>query len=274
MRKGQLPMHTLSIDDLIRRDAKTFRNLDIPEPDHGRPEAWLRLPCPFCGRGGRRPPAVINYGIGWFGCHACGVRKSASYDLSAAARFGAVLRRAAWTAWRKFPGVLTLDEARSYAGERLSVYAGPDDGSCADAGALERWEKEADGEDQLDSYVLQALNCDLIDYARKLFRQQEREIPEAAGSSRPEDEWRTQWLAGLLDSKTFEDWEHMRDSGHFGQSDYPVLYMLHIEGYTRAEVEALLREKAGWTQQQFRERLDAEKRALAQAFYQDQHTSP
>jgi hypothetical protein len=172
-------------------------------------------------------------------------------------------------AWREFPGVLTLDEARSHANERLAIYAGPDNGAWADSGALERWEKETDDQDELDRYVLRALNCDLTDYGRKLIRDKQREPqPVRKADETDNDGALVSYFAGLLDSKSFEDWEYMRDSGRFPRQDYPLLYALKVDGLTRAEVETLLREQAGWTQDEFQARLAAEKAALAQAFYQ------
>jgi hypothetical protein len=258
-----------TITDVLCRECGF--GLDVPEGD-----GWVRMICPFCGRSGgganrgaQRSPAAVNHGVGWFVCHACGVRRSASYDGTIASRFAAVLRQAAWAAWRQFPGVLTLDEARSYANARLSVYAGPDDGSCAEAGALERWEKKAESEGQLDRFVLHALNCDLLDYARKLIRARRREIP--AGNSTlsgwhdesAPDGWRAGFLAAQLDAKAFEDWEHMRDTGHLDSSRYPVLYAIHIDGLTRQEVADAL----GWSLAAVKRQIEHEKITLAKDYY-------
>src|SRR6185437_4289403 len=133
-----------NITDALRRECGF--GLEVPEGD-GRNQ-WVRIPCPFCGAEGRRSPAAVNHNIGWFVCHRCGERRSATKDLTAATRFVAVMRQAAFAAWRQFPGVLKLAEARSYAKERLAVYAGPDDGRWADSGALRRWEKECESEGQ------------------------------------------------------------------------------------------------------------------------------
>jgi hypothetical protein len=273
-----------TITDVLRRDCGF--GLDVPKGD-----GWLRMPCPFCGRSGgtanqgaQRAPAAVNHRVGWFTCHACGVRRSATYDSSVASRFTAVLRQAAYAAWRQFPGVLTLDEARSHANERLAVYAGPDDGSCAEAGALERWEKKTEGnESQLDRYVLHALNCDLLDYGRKLIRRAEREKPAGDGSACAYDEhdgspgaaprpgadgkarvWRGDFfLTRLLDTKSWEDWEYMRDSGQFEQSRYPLLYATKIDGLTRDEVADV----TGWSLSTVKARIADEKRRLAAEYY-------
>jgi len=58
------------------------------------------------------------------------------------------------------------------------IYAGnPIDGD-ADAGQIEEWTEQVKGNpDQLDRFVLQALNCDLLNYARGRLRQNKRETP-------------------------------------------------------------------------------------------------
>ena len=230
-------------------------------------EGWLRLEdCPFCGQGGRRSPAVIKHDIGFFICHSCKERRSTSYDDSCAARFGMVLKGAAWKAWRTFPGVFTLDEARSYAGERLCVYDGPDNGSCADAGALRRWEKAAgDDEGKLDSYVTQALNCDLIDEARKLLRRMHHEVPEGIGTSAlpGEEPDKNDYLTKLLETKSYEDWEYIRNCGLFPRDKYGVLHATKIDGMTQEEVK----ETMGWTERQLQKRLEAERQELIRNFY-------
>jgi hypothetical protein len=257
-----------TITDVLRRDCGF--GLDVPEGN-----GWLRMPCPYCGRSGgvanqgaKRSPAAVNHGIGWFVCHACGVRCSASYDPSVASRFVAVLRQAAWAAWRQFPGVLTLDEARSYANERLAVYAGPDDGSCAEAGALERWEKKAQSESELDRFVLHALNCDLLDYARKLIRAADRETPAGDGRSEAlaedasgEATGHEDYLARLLGTKTWEDFRYIEDAGYL--DGFPLLRAWKLDGMTLAEIAETL----GWTEYQLRQRLEQEKRELAARFY-------
>jgi hypothetical protein len=207
----------------VMRALEDVLGAELPEG-----KGWLRMPeCPFCGKGGRRSPTVVNHDAGWFVCHSCGERRSASYDDSAAARFAEVRWQAAWVAWRKFPGAFTLDKARSFANERLCVYAGPDNGSCADAGALERWEKEAEGADipeaMVDRYVMHALGRDLFDEGRRLLNLKRREVPEGIGTSviPGEDPEKVDYLTKLLEAKAFKDWEYMSDSGHFPPGPLP-----------------------------------------------------
>jgi len=177
------------------------------------------------------------------------------------------LRTAAYKAWRTFPGVLSLDEARSYANERLSVYADPDDGSCADSGALERWEKDAGSEDQLDRYVLQALNMDLIDYGRKLIGQVKHEVSASDAAQIVEhadtvhEQWRIIHLTELLDAKGYEDWTQMKTGGYL--NDCPLLRAWKLDGMTQQEIADTL----GWSLAKVERKIADEKAKVRKEFY-------
>lgn len=147
------------------------------------------------------------------------------------------------------------------------MYAGPDDGTWAESGALARWEKKAASQDQLDSFVLHALNCDLIDRAGKLIRQKDREVLEGAGHG-PEQAWRPQWLTALLDTKAYNDWEHMSDRGWLDGCAF--LRAWKVDQMTISEIVQALQNHepdGGWSEWKVRQRIDQEKKNLAKQFY-------
>jgi hypothetical protein len=191
--------------------------------------------------------------------------------LSAASRFRHVLRQAAYAAWRKFPGVLSLDDARSYANERLALYASDGDGSSADSGALRGWQEAVSELDDphaaLDRYVMQALTCDLSDYARGLINRKGSEIPAGDGERQgvdPNDETRPnprEFLVGLLNAKSWDEWRWMDRHGWL--ASFPMLKALHIDGMTREEMAETL----GWSTATLDRRIAEEKEALAEKFY-------
>ena len=138
---------------------------------------WLRFPCPFCGK----ERAAINYALDLFVCyHAdCRVRIWAKHRFADPAGYlphrfqfqvdQAVRNvRAKWGRWIDDIDARDKGEdAAQYARQRLIEY---DSGS-----EMDNWESKVDGNpDQLDRFVLRALNCDLHDWAKKLKRQRER----------------------------------------------------------------------------------------------------
>lgn len=202
------------IDDVLRSRLGTFRDAGIPEPVGGK--RWLRFPCPFCG--GDR--AAISYEVGYFECyHAdCRERLSATGDNSVVGRFRLQIRQAARNITADFPylfrGERGFSEVRNYAAERVMVYAGSRIDGDADAGMLDEWEADVMGNpDQLDRYVLRALNCDLKDYAKSKLRQKRRETPAEPAN--------------------------MKASGYVSAGNldgYPVLRMRYVEGLTQDQI--------------------------------------
>jgi hypothetical protein len=161
------------IDDVIRRKLGTFCDAGIPEPSPGR--KWQRFDCPFCGKS----RAAINYNAGYFVCyHAdCQVQLSAEGEPSVVARFRPQIRQAVYAirtlydSWR-----FGWQEVYNFAAERVCIYAGKPDDHDADAGKLDDWEIDVKGDpNQLDRYVLHALNRDLADWARAEVRRRARQ---------------------------------------------------------------------------------------------------
>jgi hypothetical protein len=202
------------IDDVVRQTLGTFNDAGIPGPVEGK--RWLRLPCPFCG--GDR--AVISYEVGYFECwhKDCRVRLSATGDISDVRRFWLQIEQAARNLAGKFPHLFgnesAFREAQNYAAERVVVYAGSPTEGDSDAGQLAEWEDQVKSDpDQLDRFVLQALNSDLLDYAKARLRQNRRELPLA-----PESIKASGYVSG-------------------GNLDaYPVLHMRYAEGKTREQI--------------------------------------
>jgi len=212
-------MHPRRIDDVLRSRLGTFRDAGIPEPVEGK--RWLRFPCPFCG--GDR--AAISYEVGYFECYRpdCRQRLSATGDTSVVRRYWPQIEQAARNLAARFPFLfrseIALREAKNYAAERIVIYAAdPIDGD-ADAGQLEEWTEQVKGNpDQLDRFVLQALNCDLLDYAKAKLRQNRRETPVEPGGFA---------VSGYVSGGNLDD--------------YPVLHMRYAEGMTRVQIARELR---------------------------------
>jgi len=94
------------------------------------------------------------------------------------------------------------------------IYAGkPIDGD-SDAGQLDEWIEQVKGNpDQLDRFVLQALNYDMLNYARGRLRQNKRETPvEPEGFA----------VSGYVSGGNL--------------NAYPVLRMRFVEGMTRVQI--------------------------------------
>ena len=202
------------IDDVLRSRLGTFRDAGIPEPVKGK--RWLRFPCPFCG--GDR--AAISYEVGYFECYRpeCRERLSATGDTSVVRRYWPQIEQSARNLAAKFPFLfrseIALREAKNYAAERVVIYAGnPIDGD-SDAGQLEEWTEQVKGNpDQIDRFVLRALNCDLLDYAKAKLRRNKRETLVAPESLA---------VSGYISGGNLDD--------------YPVMHMRYAEGMTREQI--------------------------------------
>jgi hypothetical protein len=152
------------IEDMIRREAGDFA-LKLPEPDKSK--HWIRLACPFCGK----PRAAINYRSNVFVCfHAdCQRKVCADSESWLYWRFKPQIIQAVSNTKSKYGKWVRREELRQQAAARVVEYE--------DSGQLESWEGDVGGDpDQVDRYVLRALNCDLLDHAKKLVRAKRREI--------------------------------------------------------------------------------------------------
>lgn len=143
-------------------------NPALPESDESNPK-WLRFPCPFCGR----DRAAINYRLNLFACyHAdCMVTLSARHRNADPAgelahRFQlqidqAVRNRRVRLAANRMTG--QTEDLRQYAYQRLIEYD--------QSGELDDWREQVKNDpDQLDRFVLQALNGDLGNWIAKGIR--------------------------------------------------------------------------------------------------------
>jgi hypothetical protein len=182
----------VSITDELCRHLGTYRTPELPE-DTGKLGWSKHFPCLFCGADGKKT-AAINYGIGYYKCFRC------KHDVSAGTyrdrvligdecvdcivpagtgpvfRFRAQIAQAARTINDKLPDYAPHDDALSYARLRVLVYAGEPDIKDADAGKLPVWEDRAQFDfNEVDRFVLAALNADLMDWADKRARQVRRE---------------------------------------------------------------------------------------------------
>lgn len=83
-------MEPRTIADLLR--SLCGSHLQVPEGP-----GWQRMPCPFCGVGGDRPPGVVHWDKQFLYCHACEVAKSVRCH-TAFSRFRDALHRSAWSA--------------------------------------------------------------------------------------------------------------------------------------------------------------------------------
>jgi hypothetical protein len=136
----------------------------VPEPDGRR---WQRLDCSFCDD--TNQSAAVNHDAGWFECYRESCRKviHTGRDCSAVKRFDSQIRQAANNVHAKYGGWVSFREAESVAQELVLGYANGKPGGPNDAGRLPDWEMDCKGDpDQLDRFVLHALNCDLLDYAK------------------------------------------------------------------------------------------------------------
>jgi hypothetical protein len=211
------------IDDVVRLQLGTFRDAGIPEPMEGK--KWLRFPCPFC-HGDR---ASISYEVGVFQCfHAdCRKRFNAGKGYTwAVARFLPQIEQAVRNARVSFSKLLGgqqgYDDAWNFAAQRVAIYAGeiPPTGRDSDAGQLDEWEEQVKGDpDQLDRFVLRALNMDMLNYGRDRLRRNKRETPvepEKFGS-----------VTGYITTGNLDA--------------YPVLRMRYAEGKTREQIAGELK---------------------------------
>jgi len=169
------------IDDVLRADAP---GAEPPDPDDGY--GWLRFPCPFCGK----PRAAVNYEVGMFICHhdSCRERRWARPDEAGpgdwlTSRYKLQIEQAITNVRRRYGGWIKGEDVYDlwqYAWLALIVFD--------ETGLLDDWESNVGGNpNQMDRYVLRAVDCDLMDWAKKLYRRKRREWLEPGGDK---DDWR------------------------------------------------------------------------------------
>jgi hypothetical protein len=161
----------------------------------------------------------------------------------AATRFEPQVRQAARKCADKFPSA-RFREALQHAYERVLIYAGSPVPGDADSGMLDDWEAAVDGDqDQLDRFVLQALNCDLLDWAKLRIARARREAsyddldsdqpPAQAGADWNWNQVRTR---GANASRRLAGSDRSKPDYGFSASDYPYLYAREVEGVTVEEL--------------------------------------
>lgn len=143
-------------------------------------------------------------------------------------RFMPQIKQAAKNATRKYPSLRSdalsqdpkkADEEIAPEWTNLLGVAAEQVVRLLDSGQIAEWEAGVGGDqNQVDRYVLQALNKDMLDYARKVIHDDDR--TRLAGKYRP-------------DSGAVGDWTEP-DTGDL--SEYPLLRMKHGEGLTQDEI--------------------------------------
>jgi hypothetical protein len=179
----------MSIADALCRELGSYRTPELPE-DTGKPGWSKHFVCVFCGSDGKKT-AAINYRINYYKCFRCGhdvsagryhdrvwiseTREWADHIVPAGigpvSRYRAQINQAARNINGKYGAWAPEWAARDHARLRVLIYAGPPDVNDADAGQLPAWEDKAQFDfNEVDRYVLRALNCDLLDWAKARVR--------------------------------------------------------------------------------------------------------
>jgi Winged helix-turn-helix DNA-binding len=152
------------IGDAIRR--AIGHDVELPPDDQ---LGWRRFPCPFCGK----PRGAINYGIGIYKCfHAgCGVTlwpDRPADGTHVIARFRLQIAQAVRNARGRFGRWIDLADLWQQAGRTVTEYDV--------SGQIDDWDADVSGDpDQLDRFVLRALNGDLSNWADGIVRRKRRE---------------------------------------------------------------------------------------------------
>jgi len=246
------------IDDVLRREANGAGRqwVDIPERVDG--ERFLRMPCPFCG--GSR--AWLDYEGGWFRCPHEGCKRDvttgpaerehwmitrfrrqidvAARKVTAKFTYGQGEGRATW---------LPLDEATYYAEYLVWNYACGKPGQPHDAGRLDDWWTDClhfdDPPGKLDSYVQQALNGDLHNFAKTRAAAWERHpTAQLAEDHAYEYDVRSpnrgdDWLPnndGIMPPRRAAQALADADSPDAQLNDYPLLQMKYRDGLTNKQI--------------------------------------
>jgi len=233
-------MNPRRIDDVLRGE---IPGAELPDPGDGY--GWLRFPCPFCGK----PRAAVNYTIGMFVCHhgSCGERRWARPDDAGPGeylkcRYEMQIRQAVKNVRRRYGGWIKGEDVYDLWQHAWLMLAEYDE-----TGQLDDWESEVNGDpNQLDRYVLNAVNCDLMDWAKKLYRRKRGEY-----LSEPDVLDRTQLRSADESPEDIAMW-----------INWPTLEMLIKDRMTEQEIAA----EMGVSVRTVKRRA-AEEKAEAREFY-------
>jgi hypothetical protein len=242
-------MDRRNIAEVIRQELHTFATLGIPEPEQGK--RWQRFECPYC-HGDR---ASISYELGIFQCFHADCRRRISvggHGSWSVQRFRPQINQAVRNIISKFPLLLAdkmiegtkkkdtnnREEAEFWAMRRVAVYAGEvkPDGKDSDYDQLVNWEDQVKGNpDQLDRFVLQALNRDMVDWAKSklgyIKRRHETNLLDEDENISP-DLTTTGGIGANKGTRTVAD--SSPDTGKL--EDFPLLAMRHGEGMTEQQM--------------------------------------
>jgi hypothetical protein len=212
-----------TIKDAIRYEVGPSAASSLPDGD-----SWQR--CDYCLYCGRYKTAAVNHRIGWYECHHASCRKRLSAaSVYAVRRFGPQIGQAARNVIGKYGKWITQSEAERYATDRVMVYCGPPVPGDADSGMHDEWEASVGGNpEQLDRYVLQALNCDLLNWARGRVREARRtSAPDIAAW-----EWNSVNNEKATAQRALASADRELPDYGFSAADYPYLYAREVEGLT------------------------------------------
>lgn len=226
-------------------------NATLPLPDKHHPRKWIRFPCPFCGK----DRAAINYRLDLFICYHADCReriwaRPVTADDYLVRRFVLQVEQAVRNTRGKWGGWIDEHDAKDleqFAWESVIQYDGN--------GQLDDWEAKLNGDpDQLDRFVLTALNRDLADWARALNRAKKRTLV-----TDPEDISRTEATQRAEMPDDVIMWV-----------DWPTLEMRFRYLYTVKEISKLRGVSMRTTNRRYAEELaDAEKTYREQGYGSD-----
>ena len=244
----------MNIVDKLRKESGGA--VDIPAPNPDNPRQWRRMFCPFCDPKGRlkKPSAELNYELDRFICHRanCG-RKVAGDRANRRARVkGTIVDKrypesatASLVAFKESQSVfdyyapaivsavkavarklgdwtkdesLRKDTLTTKALGFLWDYSQGDPLGPNDSGRLDSWDAQSNGDTQkLYAFVVEALKGDLLDYAKVIVREKNRQ--GMTGVSKADSNYVSVSTANPLPtddrSSVIElDWQNRKDGVH------------------------------------------------------------
>lgn len=248
---------------------KAGRYVTLPDADPARPRKWLSFRCPFCD--GDR--AAVNYALNCFKCpHAsCPVttiwarEKYADPRTELAHRYKFQLRQAVRNVTGRYGGWLDRHRRQDvwqFARQRLYEYEA--------SGELDRWDMDVKGDpNQMDRFVLQALNGDLANWADSIKRKISKDDLKHEASSfdpdivnaRPADPGRLEKKDQIARRITVKS----RDDDPTGNSviwvSWPVLDLAIRHGLTGSEIARRMEISERTVQRRFADEMDEAKQA-------------
>ncbi|HLX48565.1 MAG TPA: sigma factor-like helix-turn-helix DNA-binding protein [Streptosporangiaceae bacterium] len=270
------------LEDALRRELGTFRDLELPSPDPKK--RWISLRCLFCQGKRKKKTAAINYDLGLYKCFKCGVNVSAGKrvyeqpavylpdvsrdppefpaDDSVISKFRFPIWNAAYDAARKWPS-FDYEDILIQAMESASNYVRGKVGGKHDAGKARAWEAEAGGDaNKLDRYVYKALYGDLINWCKQEVRKREYDDGKYAVETPvppefyelPEYGHITEALECHLASRN--DLCSTRSWVDKVEKDYPVLVLRYVDKLTQPEIAKTLGKSVATIRRREDEELD------------------